>query len=102
MGAQHRDSRTQLGGTIQLPDGRQVPITVTVDWNELEKAGISSSDDLLLRAVEVFGKADKALSWLHTPHAMFHNQTPWATARTEEGKAAVLGTLFDLEHGFPS
>ena len=102
MGVEDRNPRTQLNGTMQLPDGRQMPITVTVDWSQLEKAGVSSPDALLLRAVEVFGNADKALSWLHTAHAMFHNQTPWATAQTEEGKAAVFGVLFDLEHGFPA
>jgi Protein of unknown function (DUF2384) len=102
MGAEHGAIHTQLDGTIQLPDGRQVPITVTVDWSELEKAGVVAPDALLLRAVEVFGKIDKALSWLNTPHPMFHSQTPRARAQTDEGRAAVLDVLFDLEHGFPA
>ncbi|MBV8709886.1 MAG: DUF2384 domain-containing protein, partial [Acidobacteriaceae bacterium] len=66
---------TQLNGTLKLPDGRQLPVTVTVDWNELE-AGVSSPDTLLLRAVEVFGKAEKALSWLNTPNSVFGGRTP--------------------------
>ena len=92
----------QLDGTVQLPDGRQVPITVSVDWNELEKAGASEPDSLLLRAVEVFGKTDKAWSWLNTANATFGNETPQAVARTEKGRTEVLGVLFDIEHGFPA
>ena len=102
MGAQHGAVPTQLDGTMKLPDGRQVPITVTVDWSDLEKASLPVPDVLLLRAVEVFGKAEKALSWLNTPHPMFHQQSPRVLAQTEEGRATVLGILFDLEHGFPA
>ena len=59
-------------------------------------------DPLLLRAVEVFGKAQKALSWLNTANADFNGKTPRVAAQTDEGKAQVLGVLFDLEHGFPA
>jgi len=93
---------TQLDGTVQLPDGRQLPVRVMVDWSELEQAGISSPHPLLLRTVEVFGKAQKAQSWLNTPNTDFNGKTPRATAQTEEGEAQVLGVLFDLEHGFPA
>ncbi len=92
----------QLDGTLRLPDGRQLPVIVTVDLSELEQAGISLPDSLLLRAVEVFGKAEKALSWLTTANAMFSGQTPRAAAQTEQGRSHVLGVLFDLEHGFPA
>ena len=85
-----------------MPDGRQLPVTVIVDWTELEQAGISSPDPLLLRAVEVFGKAQKALNWLNTANADFDGKTPRMAAETEEGKAEVLGVLFDLEQGFPA
>jgi hypothetical protein len=102
MGPESHERNTQLDGTVQLPDGRQLPVTVTVDWSELEKAGISSPDSLLLRAVEVFGKAQKALSWLDTANPGFNGKTPRSVAQTEEGRARVLGVLFDLEHGFPA
>ncbi|MBV9308822.1 MAG: DUF2384 domain-containing protein, partial [Acidobacteriaceae bacterium] len=95
MGAEHGTVPTQLDGTIQLPDGRRLPVTVTVDWSELQKVDVPVPDTLLLRAVEVFGRADKALSWLHTPHPLFQNQTPQALAQTEEGREQVLGVLFD-------
>jgi len=61
-----------------------------------------SPDPLLLRAVEVFGKAQKALNWLNTANADFDGKTPRMAAETEEGKAEVLGVLFDLEQGFPA
>jgi hypothetical protein len=102
MGPESHERNTPLDGTVQLPDGRQLPVTVMVDWAELEQAGISSSDPLLLRAVEVFGKAQKALSWLSTANADFNGKTPRVAAQTDEGKAQVLGVLFDLEHGFPA
>jgi hypothetical protein len=102
MGPESHERNTQLDGTLQLPDGRQLPVTVTVDWSELEHAGVPSPDSLLLRAVEVFGKAQKALSWLNTANSDFSGKTPRAMAQTEEGSARVLGVLFDLEHGFPA
>jgi hypothetical protein len=102
MGPESHEKNTQLDGTVQLPDGRQLPVTVIVDWTELERAGISSPDPLLLRAVEVFGKAQKALSWLNTANADFNGKTPRVVAQTDEGNARVLGVLFDLEHGFPA
>ncbi len=102
MEPENQVRNTQLDGTIQLPNGRQVPITVTVDWNVLDKASASAPDSLLLRAVEVFGKTDKAWSWLTTANPMLSNKTPQAAAQTEEGTAEVLGVLFDIEHGFPA
>jgi hypothetical protein len=92
---------TQLDGTLRLPDGRQLPVTITVDWSEFE-AGVFSPDSLSLRAVEVFGKTEKALSWSNTSNSAFSGKTPRAAAQTEEGKAHALGILFDLEHGFPA
>ena len=57
---------------------------------------------MLLRAVEVFGKAQKALSWLNTANIELSGKTLRVAAQTDEGKAKVLGVLFDLEHGFPA
>jgi hypothetical protein len=102
MVPENQERNAQLDGTMKLPDGRQLPVTVTVNWAELEQAGISSPDPLLLRAVEVFGRAQKALSWLNTANAEFDGNTPSAAAQTDEGKAQVLGVLLDLEHGFPA
>jgi hypothetical protein len=92
----------ELDGTLQLPDGRRIPVTVTVDSKQLQELGISAPDSLLLRAVEVFGKTEKALSWLSTANPEFSGSAPRAMAQTEEGRTRVLGILFDLEHGFPA
>jgi uncharacterized protein (DUF2384 family) len=65
-------------------------------------AANDNPDPLLLRAVEVFGKVDKALSWLSTPNPAFGGKSPREAAGTEDGRQAVLDVLIDLEHGFPA
>lgn len=90
---------TKLDGTLQLSDGRQIPVVVSVDVQELLEHE-KTFDSLLLRAVEVFGKTEKAQSWLTTPNPLFKNRTPRETALTESGRAAVLNALLDLDHGF--
>ena len=57
---------------------------------------------LLLRAVEVFGKAEKAVSWLSTPNQAFGGKSPCEAANTEDGRRAVLEVLLDLDRGFPA
>jgi hypothetical protein len=42
------------------------------------------------------------LSWLNTANADFNGRTPQMAAQSDEGKAQVLGVLFDLEYGFPA
>jgi Protein of unknown function (DUF2384) len=100
-----RTSRnTQLDATIQLPDGRLVPAVVTIDLRDIEPNGAANDnpDSLLLRAVEVFGKADKAVSWLGTANPAVGGKSPREAASTEDGRRAVLDVLLDLEHGFPA
>ena len=63
---------------------------------------LPTTDPLLFRAVEVFGKIQKAVSWLDTASTDFQGMTPRAAAQTDEGRNRVLGVLFDLEHGFPA
>lgn len=92
---------TELDGTMQLPDGRTIPVVVSLDLGEIAGA-VHTSDPLLIRAVEVFGKAEKALSWLNSPNPSFGNQTPRDLGQTAEGREHVLGVLFDMEHGFPA
>ena len=93
---------TKLDGTLQLPDGRQIPVVVSVNLEDLHLEHGTAFNSLLLRAVEVFGKTEKALSWLSTPNPLFDNQTPQESALTEKGRTAVLNTLLDLEYGFPA
>jgi hypothetical protein len=94
---------TQLDGTVRLPDGRELPVTISIDWRRLEEAGlVSASDSLLLRAIEVFGKTEKALDWLNTGNPSFDGKTPRAMADTEDGKKQVLDVLFHLAHGIPA
>ena len=93
----------ELEGVLQLPDGRRLPVTVTLDVKGLQELGEAAvPGPLLLRAVEVFGKTDKALSWLNTANAEFGGNTPRIAAQTTEGHARVLGVLLDLEYGFPA
>lgn len=91
----------KLDGTLQLPDGRQIPVVVSVNLEDLHLEHDRAFDSLLLRAVEVFGKTEKALSWLTTPNPLFENQTPREAALSEKGHVAVLNALLDLEYGFP-
>ncbi len=106
---------TQLDATIQFPDGRRVPVVVTIDLHVLDGvtgkemysfesnfAANDNPDSLLLRAVEVFGKVDKAASWLSTANPAFGGKAPREAASTEDGRRAVLDVLLDLEHGFPA
>ncbi|HEY1948940.1 MAG TPA: MbcA/ParS/Xre antitoxin family protein [Bryobacteraceae bacterium] len=72
-----------------------------LNQSDLEEMGMVP-DSLFLRAMEVFGKAEKASSWLNTANPMFGGKTPRAAAETAKGKDYVLGVLFDLEHGFPA
>jgi len=93
---------TQVGGTIRLPDGRSIPILVSLDLASLDRIDAQSSDDLLIRAVEVFGKAEKAVSWLNTANPNFSNRSPREVAQTAEGREQIEGVLLDLEYGFPA
>ena len=102
MRPQGESKETQLDGIIRLPDGRKVPVVVTIDAHEFDRAGIANPEPLLLRAVEVFGKTEKALSWLNSPNPMFEDKTPYEAAQTDDGRSKVLDVLFDLEQGFPA
>jgi uncharacterized protein (DUF2384 family) len=95
-------TNTHLDGTIQLPDGRTIPVVISVDLAQVEHAGLEAADPLLLRAVEVFGKTDKALSWLNSANYELGGRTPREVAVTAEGHDEVLGILVSLEHGFPA
>jgi uncharacterized protein (DUF2384 family) len=95
-------TNTQLDGTIQLPDGRTIPVVISVDLAQVERARVEPADPLLLRAVEVFGRADKALGWLNSASRELGGRTPRKVAGTPEGCDQVLGILVGLEHGFPA
>jgi uncharacterized protein (DUF2384 family) len=95
-------ANTQLDGTIQLPDGRTIPVVITVDLAQVEYARVEAADPLLLRAVEVFGRADKAIGWLNSANHELGGRTPREVASTTEGRDQVLGILVGLERGFPA
>jgi uncharacterized protein (DUF2384 family) len=95
-------TNTQIDGTLQLPDGRTIPVVVSLDLAQMQGAPTASADQLTLRAIEVFGKTDKAMSWLSTANPELGNLTPRESARTSAGLDRVLGVLFDLEYGFPA
>ena len=109
-------TNTQLDGTIQLPDGRTIPVVISVDLAQVEHAGPEAesevmmspgrwarpADPLLLRAVEVFGKTEKAVDWLNSANHELGGRTPREVAGTADGRDKVLGILVGLEHGFPA
>jgi Protein of unknown function (DUF2384) len=99
-------TNTQLDGTIQLPNGKTIPVVISVDLALVQRAGSEAADPLPLRGVEVFGKADKALSWLNSANHEFGwssvGRTPHEVAGTAEGRDRILDILVGLEHGFPA
>jgi hypothetical protein len=95
-------ANTQLDGTIQLPNGKTIPVVISVDLEQVEGASSGAADPLLLRAVEVFGKADKAVGWLNSANYELGGRTPREVAGTAEGLDRILGVLAVLEHGFPA
>jgi ACS family glucarate transporter-like MFS transporter len=60
------------------------------------------ADPLLLRAVEVLGKTNKALDWLNSANHELNGLSPRELAATPEGRAQVLDILVGLEQGFPA
>jgi hypothetical protein len=95
-------TNTQLDGTIQLPNGRTIPVVISIDLAQVENAVPEAADPLLLRAVEVFGKTEKALGWLNSANHELGGRTPREVAGTAEGRDKVLGILVGLEYGFPA
>ena len=104
-------AHTHLDGTIQLPNGRTIPVVISVDLAQVdqelersavEQSAIEATDPLLLRAAEVFGNEDKALSWLNSTNYELGGRTPRELASTAEGRDQVLGILVGLEQGFPA
>jgi uncharacterized protein (DUF2384 family) len=93
-------TNTQLDGTIQLSNGRTILVVISVDLAQVEHAGVEVPEPLLLRALEVFGKTDKALSWLNSANFELGGRTPREVASAAEGRDQVLGILVGLEHGF--
>lgn len=94
-------ANTQLEGTIHLPDGRLLPVMLSLDLTALQTPD-STDSALFGRAVEVFGSIEKAGHWLDSPSVELENQTPRRAAQSEEGRLRVLEILTDLEYGFPA
>ena len=96
-------TNTQLDGTIQLPNGRTIPVVISLDLAQVEQpAAAGAPDPLLLRAVEVFGRTDKALGWLNSPNHELGGRTPREVAGSTQGRDQILGIFASLEHGFPA
>jgi uncharacterized protein (DUF2384 family) len=68
-------ANTNLDGTLQLPDGRTIPVVI---------------------------KTDKAMNWLNSANHEFGGRTPREVAATSEGRDQILDVLTGLEHGFPA
>jgi hypothetical protein len=95
-------ANTQVEGTIHLPDGRLLPVLLSLDISALPITDSASDIPLFGRAMEVFGLVEKARHWLDSPSVELENQTPRLAAQSPEGRVKVLGILTDLEYGFPA
>src|ERR1039458_35023 len=67
----------QLDATLQLPDGKQIPVVVELDATQLETSLADTGlADVVARAVEVLGSRPRALAWLRTPVGGLDGKTP--------------------------
>jgi putative toxin-antitoxin system antitoxin component (TIGR02293 family) len=90
----------QLDATLQLPDGKQIPVVVELDAAQLETSLADTGlADVVARAVEVLGSRPRALAWLRTPVAGLDGQTPLAAMAAADGRQRVEDILGRIEHG---
>ena len=88
-----------LDATLQLPDGKQIPVVVELDAALLESSLADTGlADVVARAVEVLGKP-RALAWLRTPLAGLDGKTPLAVMADADGRQQVEEILGRIEHG---
>ncbi len=57
------------------------------------------TDTVLAHALDTFGNAETADSWLDTPNAALRNQTPRTLANTAEGARQVEEVLTRIDYG---
>jgi hypothetical protein len=84
-------ANTQIDGTLRLPDGRTIPVIVSLDLGPIKTIPADPTT-----------QPNKALSWLNTVNSGLGSLTPRQPARTFAGLERVLGTLLDLEYDFPA
>ena len=90
----------QLDATLQLPDGKQIPVVVELDATQLENSlAATGLADVVARAVEVLGSRARALAWLRTPVGGLDGKTPLEAMAAAEGRQQVEDILGRIEHG---
>ena len=90
----------QLDATLQLPDGKQIPVVMELDATQLESSLADTGlADVVARAVEVLGSKPRALAWLRTPLGGLGGGTPLAAMAVAEGRQQVEDILGRIEHG---
>jgi putative toxin-antitoxin system antitoxin component (TIGR02293 family) len=90
----------QLDATLQLPDGKRIPVVVELDAAQLESSLADTGfADLVARAVEVLGSRPQALAWLRTPLTGLNGLTPLQAMAGAEGRQEVEDVLGRIEHG---
>ena len=90
----------QLDGTIEMPDGRRLPVLVEVDPRHLEpQSGTEDLAWLTARATEALGDRSRALAWLHTPLPSLDGRTPLRAMDSPEGRMEVADILGRVESG---
>ena len=69
----------QIDATLQLPDGKQIPVVA--------------------RAIEVLGSKARTIAWLRTPLTGLNGRTPLQAIANAEGRQEVDDILGRIEHG---
>lgn len=66
------------------------------------REGAAGMDDVMLRAVDVFGGRPQAQAWLDRPNRALSGAAPQSLLATPEGRERVLTILGRIEHGIYS
>jgi putative toxin-antitoxin system antitoxin component (TIGR02293 family) len=66
---------------------------------EREMLTVKGSDRVLALTESVYGSRERALAWLHKPHARLDGQTPLSLLKTETGSQMVEDLLIQIDEG---
>ena len=90
----------QIDATLQLPDGKQIPVVVELDATQLESSlSDTAVAEVVARAIEVLGSKARTMAWLRTPLTGLNGRTPLQATANAEGRQEVEDILGRIEHG---
>lgn len=90
--------------TLPIPTGvserlEPAPNVYTISTRPMEQEQADQREQVFARAVEVIENEERALRWMGTPIKGLGFATPVSLLGTDEGRAAVLKILGQLEYG---